>query len=321
MMRVNRSSCTAIMSGVIAVLFATPAAVPAQTAPPPPILGRWDLVVTDTTGTYPSWLEVTASGYTAIVGRFVGQFGSARPIGRVDYTNGAFTFAIPPQWEQGKGDLRVDGKVEGDKLSGTIVNPAGDRHAFTGTRAPAMRRASAPVWGEPIMLFNGKDLTGWTTQGPNKSQWKVVGGVLTNPASGANLMTTRTFGDFKLHVEFRYPKGGNSGVYLRGRHEVQVEDSPAGEFPLSVHVGGVYGFLWPNENAATGPGQWQTYDITLIGRRVTVVLNGKTVIGDQIIPGITGGALDSNEGAPGPILLQGDHTGVEYRNVRLTPAK
>jgi hypothetical protein len=321
MMRVNRSSCTAIPRLAIAVLLAAPGVVSAQTAPPPPLLGRWDLVVTDTAGTYPSWLEVTSSGYTALVGRFVGQFGSARPIGRVTYDNGAFSFAIPPQWEAGKGDLTLDGKLEGGKLSGTIVNPAGDRHNFTGTRAPALHRTSAPAWGEPIVLFNGKDLTGWKPQGPNKSQWKVVAGVLTNPANGANLMTTRTFGDFKLHLEFRYPKNGNSGVYLRGRHEVQVEDSPAGDFPLSVHMGGVYGFLWPNENASTGPGQWNAYDITLIGRRVTVVLNGKTVIADQIIPGITGGALDSNEGAPGPILLQGDHTGVEYRNVRLTPAK
>jgi hypothetical protein len=186
---------------------------------------------------------------------------------------------------------------------------------------PALHRANAPTWGAPIVLFNGKDLAGWTTQGGRKNQWKVVSGVLTSPVPGANLMTTQKFNDFKLHVEFRYPKEGNSGVYLRGRHEVQVEDSPAGDFPLSVHMGGVYGFLWPNENASTGPGKWQTYDITLVGRRVTVVLNGKTVIADQIIPGITGGALDSAEGEPGPILLQGDHKAIEYRNIRLTPAK
>ena len=301
--------------------LATSVAARAQEAPPPPLLGRWDLVVSDSAGTYPSWLEVTRSGYTALVGRFVGQFGSARPIGTVAYDNGAFSFSVPPQWEQGKADLRLEGKIEGEKLTGTIVNPAGDRHTFTGTRAPALRRASAPVWGTPVVLFNGKDLTGWTPQGGAKSNWKVVDGVLASPAPGANLMTTRKFNDFKLHLEFRYPKEGNSGVYLRGRHEVQVEDSPAGDFPLSVHMGGVYGFLWPNENASTGPGKWQTYDITLVGRRVTVVLNGKTVIADQIIPGITGGALDSDEGAPGPILLQGDHKAIEYRNIRLTPAK
>ncbi len=286
-----------------------------------PVVGRWDLVVTGSTGTYPSWLEVTNSGRDALVGRFVGQSGSARPISRVDVADGVLRFSIPHQWEQGNGDLSLDAKIEGDKLTGTIVNPNGERHAFSATRAPAMRRATAPEWGDPIVLFNGKDLTGWTTQGGGMSKWTAVNGVLTNSASGTNLMTTRTFSDFKLHLEFRYPKGGNSGVYLRGRHEVQVEDSPEREWPASTHNAGVYGFLSPNENASTGPGEWQTYDITLIGRRVTVVLNGRTVIADQVIPGITGGALDSNEGAPGPILLQGDHTAVEYRNVRLTPAK
>ena len=286
-----------------------------------PVLGHWDFVVTGTSGTYPSWLEVTSSGRDALVGRFVGQVGSARPISRVDFKDGVLRFSIPHQWEQGNGDLSLEAKFEGDKLTGTIVNPNGERHAFTATRAPSMRRSAAPVWGEPITLFNGTDLTGWTTQGGGVSKWAAVNGVLTNSANGTNLMTTRSFGDFKLHVEFRYAKGGNSGIYLRGRHEVQVEDSPEREWPASTQIGGVYGFLTPNENASTGPGEWQTYDITLIGRTVTVVLNGKNVITDQVIPGITGGALDSNEGAPGPILLQGDHTAVEYRNIRLTPAK
>ena len=302
------------------LMFVVSAALSAQSAPPA-VLGVWDFVVTSPKGSYPSWLEVTASGRDALIGRFVGQFGSARPIARVEVAANAFHFAIPHQWEEGTGDLRVDGKVDGERLSGTIINPDGTSHTFTATRAPSMRRASAPVWGEAIELFNGKDLTGWTTQSGGPSRWSAVNGVLTNSANGANLMTTQKFSDFKLHLEFRYPKNGNSGVYLRGRHEVQVEDSPEREWPASTHIGGVYGFLTPNENAATGPGEWQTYDITLIGRRVTVVLNGRSVIVDEVIPGITGGALDSNEGAPGPILLQGDHTAVEYRNIRLTPAK
>jgi hypothetical protein len=132
-------------------------------------------------------------------------------------------------------------------------------------------------------------------------------------------MTTETFTDFKLHAEVNCPKGSNSGIYLRGRYEVQVEVSPEPE-PASVLMGGVYGFLVPNENASTGPDTWQTFDITLVGRRVTVVLNGKAVIVDQTIPGITGGALDSDEGAPGPIYLQGDHGAVQYRNLTITPA-
>ncbi len=314
----HRNTRPLITGFALATLLVSPAHAQVGTAP---LVGRWDLVVTGPNGPYPSWLEVTASGNSSLVGRFVGYAGSARPVGNVEYAAGVMRFAIPRQWEQGNGDLRVEGTVEGDRLTGTIVNPDGTSHAFTATRAPSMRRATAPEWGEPIELFNGKDLTGWTTQGGAVSKWTAVNGVLTNSASGANLMTTRAFSDFKLHLEFRYPKGGNSGVYLRGRHEVQVEDSPEREWPASTHNAGVYGFLAPNENASTGPGEWQTYDITLIGRRVTVVLNGRTVIADQVIPGITGGALDSDEGAPGAILLQGDHTAVEYRNVRLTPAK
>src|SRR5213078_4624803 len=138
---------------------------------------------------------------------------------------------------------------------------------------------------------------------------------------GGNLVTDGTYGDFKLHVEFKYPPNGNSGVYLRGRYEAQIEDSVESRAESTGGLGAIYGFLIPNENAAKGANEWQTYDITLVGRLVTVVLNGKTVVCRQNIPGITGGALDSREGEPGPIMLQGDHGPVEYRNVILTPAR
>jgi Domain of Unknown Function (DUF1080) len=108
-------------------------------------------------------------------------------------------------------------------------------------------------------------------------------------------------------------------VYLRGRYEVQVLDGPTEE-PDSHLQGAIYGFLTPSEIVTNGPDEWNTYDITLVGRMVTIGVNGKTVISEQAIPGITGGALDSDEGAPGPILLQGDHSPIEYRNIVLTPA-
>jgi hypothetical protein len=307
---------------IVATLALAPAAsvAPAQ-QPAPPIVGRWDLRVAGPDGVYPSWLEVSVSGHRTLVGRFVGRVGSARPIGRVEWADGTMRFAIPPQWEQEPNDLRVEGTVAGDGLSGTLVTPAGERHAWTATRAPALRRAAPPAWGTPIALLNGTDLGGWTTQGGGENRWRVVNGVLTNGGGGANLVTTRTFDDFVLHLEFRYPKGSNSGVYLRGRYEVQIEDSDQSREPTVGDIGGVYGFIPPGEHAAKGPGEWQTYDITLVGRRVTVVLNGRTVIAGQVIPGITGGALDSDEGAPGPILLQGDHGPVEFRNILLTPAR
>lgn len=282
------------------------------------VLGRWDLNVQGDGGVYPSWLEVQPSGLSTLVGRFVSRFGSARAISKVDWTGGTLSFAIPPQWSRGS-DLRVEARLEGDRLVGTVTNTDGSRHSFTGTRAPALLRPT-PRWGKTIALFDGTDLAGWKSEG-GASQWTVVNGVLTSAKSGANIETERRFSDFKLHVEFRYPRGGNSGVYLRGRYEVQIEDSPRRAIPLDEDLGGVYGFLWPNEYAALGPDRWQTYDITLVGRRVTVVLNGHTIICNQIIPGPTGGALDSDEAAPGPILLQGDHTAIEYRNIRITPAR
>lgn len=300
----------------VALPVALPAAAEAQAGAP--IIGRWDLTVQGTDRSYPSWVEVTLSGHRTLVGRFVAGGGSARPISKVTYDNGAVRFSLPPQWEIEPTDVQVTATLANDKLTGTIVQPNGEKHSFTGVRAPTLRRTAAPVWGKPVVLFGGTEMNAWEALPGGENQWKVIGGLLTNTKSGANLATKQKFTDFKLHLEFRVPKGGNSGVYLRGRHEVQVEDSPLGE-PSSTHLGGVYGFLVPNEQAHKGAGVWQTYDITLIGRRVTVVLNGKTIIADQTIPGITGGALDSNEGEPGPLYLQGDHTSVEYRNIRITP--
>ena len=301
--------------------FASPSSMPARipsSAANDTLIGRWDITINTPSGAHPSWLDVWHSGREALVGRFVGISGSARPIARVTVSGDSMRFAIPPQWEEGTGDLVVEGRLEGDRLAGRMTFPDGKTHEWTGVRAPSLRREKAPAWGAPVRLLRS-DLTGWRAQS-GENQWIVSGGVLRSPRSGANLMTERTFGDFKLHVEFRYPKGSNSGVYLRGRHEVQIQDD-FGLAPASDRFSGVYGFIAPSQMAARPAGDWQTYDITLIGRMLTVVANGVTVICNREIPGITGGAIDSDEGAPGPILLQGDHGPIEYRNIVLTPAR
>ena len=284
-------------------------------------IGRWDLELQNGEQWMPSWLEIKLSGNKALVGYFVGSGGSARPISEVYDREGMISFSIPPQWS-GNHDMHLTGTVKGETIEGTILDHMGVARKFKGNRAPELLYAAPEKWAEPRSLLAQNSLDGWVAQQNGKeNQWFVKGGVLTSPASGVNLMTTEKFTDFKLHIEFKYPEDSNSGVYLRGRYEVQVEDS-FGKAPSSIYLGGVYGFLTPNENAAKKAGEWQAYDITLVGRRVTVVANGKTIINNQIIPGITGGALDSQEAAPGPILLQGDHGQVEYRNITIaTPAE
>jgi len=282
------------------------------------IEGRWDITIDVAGKMLPSWLEVHRSGLRTLLGEFVGTSGSARPISKVNFTNNTFSFSIPPQWERENRDLIVEGIINGDSLSGTMTFSNGKTYNYIAYRAPKLRRKSEPVWGKPIVLFNGTDLNGWHALDNN--QWIVDSGFLRSPHKGANLVLDSTFTDFKLHIEFRYPKGSNSGVYLRGRYEVQIEDL-GGQEPVKNEWGSIYGFIAPTEQVAKGADQWQSYDITLVGRMVTVVAIGITIICNQEIPGITGEALDCNEGQPGPILLQGDHEPIDFRNIILTPAK
>lgn len=283
------------------------------------LIGRWDITIDQDGWSAPSWLEVRLSGNHTLVGSFVGTAGSARPVSKINFDNGRFSFMIPVQWESGDQDISIEGELTGAGIEGTITTSQGRQYHWKGVKAPYLNRTGTPSWDKPINLFNGKDLSGWKALG--KNQWEVRNGILTSPHSGANLISEQKFTDFKLHVEFRYQQGSNSGVYLRGRYEVQIEDNPSSEHPGSELFSGIYGFLTPSEIASLGPDKWQTYDITLVGRMVTVVANGKTVICNQEIPGITGGALDSNEGEAGPIYVQGDHGPIEFRKIIISPAK
>ena len=284
-----------------------------------PVLGRWDLTVQGPDGTYPSWVEIRLRKETELMGSFVGRFGSLRYITQIEYRNGDLSFRVPIQYEQNKSDLVFKGKLTGDKLEGATEDEKGRALTWTGVRAPDLRPAGLPRWGAPIRLFNGKDLSGWRLRNNDRGNcWSVTGGALTNNVPCVDIVSVKEFTNFKLHVEFNIVEKSNSGVYLRGRYEVQIEDD-FGKARDSLRIGGLYGFLRPAENASAKPGEWQVYEITLIGRRLTVVLNGKTIVDNQEIPGITGGALKSDEGAPGPIMLQGDHGKISFRNVTITP--
>jgi Domain of Unknown Function (DUF1080) len=283
-----------------------------------PLEGKWDLTLHNAGKDYPAWLQVMHSGTRTLVGQYVGQGGSARPISKITFINNIVSFSIPPQWDTASNDLVFEASFQGDSLTGGLTMPDGKKFTLTGTRAPSLWRTSEPVWGKEYKLFNGTDLKGWHAGGVN--QWKVEDAVMKSPASGSNIISDQVFNDFKLHIEFRYPKGSNSGVYLRGRYEIQIVDSKGMEATRD-YLGAIYGFIAPHEMLAKEAGEWQSYDVTLIGRLVTLAVNGKTVICSQEIPGITGGALNSQEGEPGPIMMQGDHGPIEFRNILITPAK
>lgn len=286
----------------------------------PAVIGRWDITIEKDGKSMPSWLEVQKSGTKTLIGRFTYAFGSARPIAEVKPNEGKYSFSIPPQWEEGSRYMDFEFTVDGNSLKGSMVYTDGKSYSFTGMRAPTLVRTKAPVWGKTIRLFNGKNTKGWHTDG--KNQWIVENGILRSLKSGANLISDQKFNDFKLHIEFRYKQGSNSGVYLRGRYEIQIIDTKTGEpEPINNQFSSVYGFIPPNKMMAKNAGEWQSYDITLVGRIVTIVANGTEVVSRGQIPGLTGGAIDSKEGEPGPVFIQGDHGPIDYRNITITPAK
>ncbi len=330
-----------VLCVVLLAACSAPAVEEVPQVSPDEFAGRWDLTVKTVHGSYPSWLELTREG-EQFTGRFVGQVGHARPVTDITVEGDTLTFSLPKQYEAMDVDLSFTGKLAEGTLTGTtntkMLVPgelAGEAEAeeapadaeWIGVRAPELTAPETVEWGEEIQLFNGKDLEGWHLLDPAQDKfWKVVDGILINDVEdqgdvgqGTGLITDATFTNFKLHLEFMYPEGSNSGIYLRGRHEVQIQDD-FGKEPGDRYIAGVYGFITPTENAAKKAGEWQTMDITLLGRNVTIVLNDKTVIDNQEIPGITGGALESKEGEPGPLFIQGDHGPISFRSVTLTPA-
>ena len=297
------------------------------------IIGKWDITVTiedealenlglfrhglyaDDEG-FPAWLEVKLSGFSTLVGRFVGYEGSARPISEVKYDSdtGLYTFSIPPQWMDIEEDLTFEMSIENDKLNGFFILD-GNKLNFTGVRAPSLKREEPPIWGSPKNLLDD-NLSSWII--PENNKFRMIDGVLVNEEVGGNIVTKEVFDDFKLSVEFKLPEGSNSGIYLRGRYELQIEDIESEVSEISM--GGIYGFIAPAVEASLSEDEWQTFEVTLVGRHITVVHNGIEVISNRPIPGITGGSLNSNEGEPGPIMIQGDHGPIHFRKFVITPA-
>jgi hypothetical protein len=298
------------------------------------MFGDWALVLpTGEAG----WLSIRpgASGPEA---ELLWAVGSARPVRDFHVAGDALSFPLrvrPPLAPKTQPPLvtRISGRIEGDALELTMTPAVGAAEAFKGRRLPPLPPRPDPaavVFGDPIRLFNGRDLGGWRVTDPaKKNGWSARDGVLVNATpktdfgaygEHANLRTEAEFTDFALHVEFRLPagQGGNSGIYLCGRHEVQVTHRDSSMQGISG-PGALFGRILPTANAGKPAGEWETYDITFVDRHVTVVQNGVKVIDNQPVAGPTGGAMTADVDRPGPLMLQGDHTAVEYRNLLLRP--
>jgi hypothetical protein len=285
-----------------------------------PFAGRWDITVTRPNGTtYAQWMEIVEKD-GKIAGRIQPGGGAVRDIvaartegDKLILTTAAANDRGPATtWEL----TSQGGKFTGVEKRGDASGPT-----LTGVRAPELKRPMPKAWTAPEPIFNGKDLAGWEpVNNPSNSQWVVDGGTLFNKARGSNIKTTRKFDDFKLHVEVKCDEHCNSGIYLRGRYEIQV-GTEGGTQP-SHEMGAVYGYFAPKVEMPLGWGEWQVFDITLVGRTLNVSRNGKVTHENLELPGITGGALDSNEAEPGPFYLQGDHEGgMRYRNMTVQVPK
>ncbi len=276
-----------------------------------PFAGRWDIDITSGSEKYPDWMELVEKDGTPQV-RVQPRSGSVVPAKDVKLDGSHLTLSF------GRG-ITWDLTVAGDKITGTQKR-ADSVAQVAGVRAPELKRPEPKAWSSPEAVFNGKDLTGWEPDDASKNHWVADNGVLLNQEHGANLRTTRKFDDFKLHFELNCPDGGNSGVYLRGRYEIQVAYEKE---PDNFHsMGSIYGFIAPSVDMPRKPGQWESFDATLVGRTLTLVRDGTTIINHQEIPGITGGALDSNEAQPGVFYIQGDHTGgMKYRSLTISVPK
>ncbi|MGQ9634092.1 MAG: 3-keto-disaccharide hydrolase [Bryobacteraceae bacterium] len=310
---------------------------PAWAQPAGSFAGRWDLTVTEPNVTYPSWLEV-AEKDGALAVRAQPREGNVRPVSaRIEGSTLIVTVVPAAPARPAEGDrpaaparpaLTWELTASGPRLTGVQKRGEEVQGRVAGVRAPELKRAAPKEWSEPQPLFNGRDLTGWVTMNntsnPRATQnhWVVRNGELVNEAQGHNIVSTRKFDDFKLRLEFNLDARANSGIYLRGRYEAQMPPPTrlpeAGRGPAYA----IYGFVPATAASPCKPGEWCTYEITLVGRSVTLVVNGVTIVDNQEIAGITGGALDSNEGEPGPIYFQGDHTGgIRYRNITISVPK
>ena len=329
---------------VVALLITAAAAVSAQENP---FVGRWNLTGTGADSDKVYWLEVTQTG-DQLAGRFLNRTAHATPLAWVRIEGKELVF----QYGRGEGGpadpVRACGpiyraRVENGKLighhtpepcvlptSGAAATPPSPRPPaqpinWVGVRQPVWPPANANAshtYGKPVVLVGpGVGLDVWNASGAaHEGAWKVTNGILENEPPTYNPISKQKFKDFKIEAEFKLDKDQNSGLYLRGRHELQLALG-MGNAATNGRQGfvSIYGWKAPDLDAGKPAGEWQTLEAIVVGNRVTVTVNGKRVHDNAVLLAMTGGALDNDEMAPGPIMIQGDHSRVAFRKLVVTP--
>lgn len=281
-------------------------------------LGRWTLVGTgERPGAY--WLEVKDEG-GKLTAKFLNRGGHPLSMENVRVEGEELIFTTPKSGaNQTFSEFR--GKVIGDRITATLKS--GERMLnLSGGRPPTWPASNANgnhTFGTPVVLFDGKSLEAFGVQSPDRPMnWSIEEGLMTNGEKANNLVSREKFKDFKLSAEYKVGPSTNSGIYLRGRYELQVLDD-YGKPPFDRGHMAIYGWKAPPVNSSKPVGEWQTVEATVVGNRVTVIHNGQKIHDNAVLEAITGGALDIDEAAPGPIMIQGDHSKVWFRKIVVTP--
>ncbi len=313
---------------VLALLVTAAAFAPVVGARQSPFVGAWNFTGTGPDTAFVYWVEVKEEN-GQLSGRLLNRTGNPIPLGVVKVENGELIF------QAGRPD-RLTGpefraRLEGERLVGRHMWRTGGRGAtpvvdrevnWAGARRPVFPASNANAahkYGAPVVLFDGTSLDAFGVQHADRPlNWAVADGLLTNTPPSNNLVSKQKFGDFKVELEYRLQANSNSGLYLRGRYELQLLDDFGKPTQILGHAS-VYGRAVPMVNASKPAGEWQQLTAVLVGDRVTVTLNGQKLHDNVAIDGITGGALDNAELTPGPIMIQGDHSQVAIRKLTVTP--
>ena len=286
--------------------------------------GRWDITTTTGSQMRAWWVELNGVGTPDANGKFVSAFGGdMNKITTIDLKGDDLVFTIA-QGGRNPGASRIfHARLAGGKLEGTSETEGRSDSVvkWTGVRAPVITDKDDGSWkeGTPIQLFDGKDISGWKALNPGvEMKWTVVDGIMRNAPPTTDLISEQKFWNFKLHVDFRIVEHSNSGIGLRGRYEIQVLDDYGK--PVNTHgAAALYSRIAPSVNASKPAGEWQSYDIRLVGRQLTVVHNGTKVLDKVEVEGLTAIANNSDEALPGPFIIQGDHSYVEIKSFVVTP--